>query len=127
MKRLKYVLLLLTVGLLILAGCSDEEEFPMFSLSEVGSLPLEETETPIHYFVNPSRARDQVIIARNEVVSPHNFSMSEEMYDLDHVTITDEEIILEYEGQMVTFTRLSESVVENEDKVRYQYLDHTTK
>lgn len=123
MKRIGLLLMTFLVALLVLVGCSNEEELPSFFLSEIGSLPLEETETPIHYFVNQPRARDQVIIIRNEVVSPHNYSTSEEMYDLDDVTVTDEEIIIEYEGEAATFNRLSESVAENEDKVRYQYFD----
>lgn len=122
MKKIKILLMTLALGLLVLVGCTNEAEMPSFLLNELGTISLEDTETPIRYDINQNRAQDQVIISRNEEVSPYNFSRSEEIYDLEDVTVTEEEIIIEYEGQVETFIRLSESVVEAANKVRYQYI-----
>lgn len=110
------------MGLMILVGCSAEEEFESFSLMEISGIEWEDEETPTNYMVNYPDRQGQVMILRNEMISEAEFSKSEGFYDLDHVSVTDGEIVIEYEGKVDTFKRLSESVVENEDKVRYQYI-----
>ena len=122
MKRLGKYIVVIFVGLMVLVGCSAEEEFESFSLMEISGIEWEDEETPTNYMVNYPDRQGQVMILRNEMISEAEFSKSEGFYDLDHVSVTDEEIIIEYEGKIDTFKRLSESVVENEDKVRYQYI-----
>lgn len=123
MKRLGKYIVVIFVGLMVLVGCSAEEEFESFSLTYNGVIDAEDTETPRLYIVNHETASNQVIIIRNEQMGLNVPSGNEEAYDLENVEVSDEEIIIEYEGQIETFKRLSESVVENEDKVRYQYID----
>ena len=122
MKRLGKYIVVIFVGLMVLVGCSAEEEFESFSLMEISGIEWEDEETPTNYMVNYPDRQGQVMILRNEMISEAEFSKSEGFYDLDHVSVTDKEIIIEYEGKIDTFKRLSESVVENEDKVRYQYI-----
>ncbi len=121
MRRLVKILLFFSLGSLVMAGCSTEEAFESFTLSDIGTVSLDDAETPIRYMVSPSRAEDQVIILRNERANEMEIGINEETYDLEKVTVTDKEIVIEYEGQTETFERLSESVVQNEDRVQYQY------
>lgn len=122
MKRSGKYIVVIFVGLMVLVGCSAEEEFESFSLMEISGIEWEDEETPTNYMVNYPDRQGQVMILRNEMISEAEFSKSEGFYDLDHVSVTDGEIVIEYEGKVDTFKRLSESVVENEDKVRYQYI-----
>ena len=105
MKKIKLVLLFLILGFFVLIGCSTEEETPSFSLRELASVALD----------------NEVRIYRNEVKSENNFSQKETIYDLDAVSVTEDEIIIEYNGQTEIFERLSSSVVQNEDRIQYEY------
>lgn len=123
MKHLKNIFAFILVSLLFLVGCAAEEAFESFTLEYVGLMDGDDTETPYLYLVNPETASNQVAIFRNERVDATTSSSAVEEFELDYVTVTDEEIVLEYEGQVETFERLSESVVRSEDNVQYQYRD----
>jgi len=122
--RRKFILMLLA-GIFLLTGCALEDEtsedFLSFTLVEMGTVSAEDEETPVLYIVDPEEAKDQVVIFRNERVDEMTFTETEEQYDLEDVTVTKDEIILTYDGQEDHFKRLSSSVVENEDKVQYEY------
>lgn len=121
MRRLVKRLLFFSLGLLVMVGCSTEEAFESFSLEYVGILDGEDTETPYLYVVNLETAENRLAIFRNEIVDATTLSTGVEEFELDNVTVTDDEIVIEYDGQVETFERLSESVVRNEDNVQYQY------
>ena len=42
-------------------------------------------------------------------------------YELENANVTDEEIIIQFNGEEHHFERVSESVAENEDGIQYQY------
>lgn len=124
MRRIAKVFSILIVGLFVLTGCGGEEEFESFSLHVTSDMDPNDEETPASYTVNHPEAKDQVVLIRSEKISPTKFDRSEERFDLENVTVTDEEITIEYDGQTETFSRLSESVAENEDGVWYQYTEN---
>ena len=121
MKKIKLVLLFLILGFFVLIGCSTEEVTPSFSLRELASVALDNEEIPVMYIVNTDGTKNEVRIYRNEVKSENNFSQKETIYDLDAVSVTEDEIIIEYNGQTEIFERLSSSVVQNEDRIQYEY------
>lgn len=121
MKKRKLVFAFLILGLFVLVGCSTEEATPTFTLQELASVQWDDEETPTMYIVNPEMGRDQIIIYQNEQVSDVIFGQKETTYDLENATITDDEIVIEYDGKTKTFERLSSSVVQNEDRLQYQY------
>ena len=122
MKKIKLVLLFLILGVFVLIGCSTEEVTPSFSLRELASVALDNEDIPVMYIVNTDGTKNEVRIYRNEVKSENNFSQKETIYDLDAVSVTEDEIIIEYNGQTEIFERLSSSVVQNEDRIQYEYL-----
>lgn len=122
MKKIKLVLTFFILGLFALVGCSTEEATPSFILLELMSVQWDDEETPITYIVNPDEARDKIIIYRNEMISETIFDRTEETYNLDAVTVTDDEIVIEYDGKTETFERLSSSVVQNEERQQYEYI-----
>ena len=121
MKKTKLVLTFFILGLFVLAGCSTEEATPSFILQELMSVQWDDEETPVTYIVNPDEARDKILIYRNEMISETIFDRREETYDLDAVTVTDDEIVIEYDGKTEKFERLSSSVAQNEERQQYQY------
>ena len=121
MKKTKLVLTFFILGLFLLAGCSTEEATPSFILKELASVQWDDEETPVTYVVNPDEARDKIFVYRNEMVSETVFDRTEEIYDLDAATVTDDEIVIEYDGKTETFERLSSSVVQNEERQQYEY------
>lgn len=121
MKKIKLVLTFFILGLFVLVGCSTEEANPSFILTELASVQWDDEETPITYVVNPDEAIDKIFVYRNEMVSETFFDRTEEIYDLDAATVTDDEIIIEYDGKTETFERLSSSVVQNEERQQYEY------
>lgn len=121
MRRITKIFLMLTAGLFILVGCAAEEEFASFSLNAFSGMDSTDEETPNTYIVNHPEAKDQIVILRNEKISAVEFGIAEERFDLENVSVTDEEITIEYDGQVDTFSRLSESVVENEEGIWYEY------
>ena len=52
MKRLGKYIVVIFVGLMVLVGCSAEEEFESFSLMEISGIEWEDEETPTNYMVN---------------------------------------------------------------------------
>lgn len=121
MKKKKLVLTFFILGSFLLAGCSNEEATPSFILKELASVQWDDEETPVTYVVNPDEARDKIYVYRNEMVSETVFDRTEEIYDLDAATVTDDEIVIEYDGKTETFERLSSSVVQNEERQQYEY------
>ena len=107
MKKIKLVLLFLILGFFVLIGCSTEEVTPSFSLRELASVALDNEDIPVMYIVNTDGTKNEVRIYRNEVKSENNFSQKETIYDLDAVSVTEDEIIIEYNGQTEIFERLS--------------------
>ena len=110
------------IVLLFLTGCaleneSSQDEVPNFTLQELGVIPLEDEENPTLYRV----AEGEVTIFRNDVMDVAVIGQSEETYELEDVVITEDEIIVTYEGEEDRFKWLSSSVVENENKIQYQY------
>lgn len=125
MNRMLKVLSIFILSTLFLLGCgNNDEEFESFTLQELGMLPLEDTETPTLYIVNADEAENQVTIFKNEVIDI-GYSSVQEVYEIDNILVTEDEITIEYNGQVETFTRLSGTVAENDDKVQYQYTDLT--
>ena len=123
MKKIIVRLAVLMVGLFLLTGCSTEEVTPSFILRELAAVQWDDEETPVNYTVNPKEARDQIYIYKNEMISPTVFGQSEESFSLDKATVTDDEITIEYDGKIETFERLSSSVVQNEDRIQYEYFE----
>lgn len=123
MKKWKVLVGFLMVSVFVLTGCADENEATAsFYLDEISGITSDDDETPYMYMVNPSYDENQVIVFRERVTMDRNAARAEEMYELDSATITDDEIVIEYNGKKETFKRLSESVAENEDKVQYQLI-----
>lgn len=122
MRRIKTLFTVLVISLFILVGCTTEE-VESFSLYALLDLHHEDEVTPKIYIVNHEEARNQVVLLKNEWVSEFETKTIEERYDLESATVTDEEITIEYDGQVETFKRLSESVAENEDKFQYEYIN----
>ena len=123
MKKIIVRLAVLMVGLFLLTGCSTEEVTPSFILRELAAVQCDDEETPVTYTVNPEEARDHIYIYKNEMISPTVFGQSEESFSLDKATVTDDEITIEYDGKIETFERLSSSVVQNEDRIQYEYFE----
>ena len=123
MKKIIVRLAVLMVGLFLLTGCSTEEVTPSFILRELAAVQWDDEETPVTYTVNPKEARDQIYIYKNEMISPTVFGQSEESFSLDKATVTDDEITIEYDGKIETFERLTPSVVQNEDRIQYEYFE----
>ena len=123
MKKIIVRLAVLMVGLFLLTGCSTEEVTPSFILREMAAVQWDDEETPVTYTVNPDEARDHIYIYKNEMISPTVFGQSEESFSLDKATVTDDEITIEYDGKIETFERLSSSVVQNEDRIQYEYFE----
>lgn len=124
MKNKMKWLSILIVGFFIFTGCAINEEsnemnVEVFSLREL--MPgLNEDEDPTLYLVAPEEEPDKVGIYTSVMVNGVGESI-EEIYDLEGVTVTDDEIIIQYEGQKDHFERLSESVAENENSIQYHY------
>lgn len=124
MKRFQKILSILILSVLFLMGCGNtEEEFASFTLQEIGLLKLEDTEMPRTYIVNADEAENQVVMIKNNEMNGQATSGVTETYDLENATVTEDEITIEYNGQVEKFTRLSGTVAENDDKVQYQYTD----
>ena len=121
MRKIKLVLMFLILGFFVLIGCSTEEVTPSFTLQELASVQLNDEETPTMYVVNPDKMRNQMIVYRNEIINETAFGKTETIYDLENVTVIDDEIVIEYDGKTETFERLSSSVVQNEDRIQYEY------
>lgn len=121
-KKVSKLFTVFFISLFILVGCATEE-VESFSLHALLDVHHEDEETPKIYIVNHEEAKDQVILLKNEWVSEFETKTIEERYDLENATVTEDEITIEYDGQVETFKRLSESVAENEDKFQYEYIN----
>ncbi len=126
-NQLKVVITLLVASLLLLTGCAieegrsgNDEGFDSFSLNSI-DLKWEDTENPSFYIVAPNEEPDKVIFYKNVLVEEAVQESEEFQYELEEVLVTDEEILIQYEGQEERFERLSQTVAENENGVRYQY------
>lgn len=84
-------------------------------------MPAEDEVNPRLYIVAPETDEDKVGIYRNDLGEGFSIGQNEEIHDLESVAITDEEIIIEYNGQKDRFERLSESVAMNENNIRYHF------
>lgn len=112
----------LLIGLLMLVGCTAEEELPSFTLQELSGANFTE-DIPAIYLVNSKNAPNQITIMKNEMVNEIDFVQTEEKYPLENVELTEDEIVLEYNNQVDRFNRLSETIAEDENNNRYQYTD----
>ena len=122
MTNYRRVLGTLLIGLLMLVGCTAEEELPSFTLQELSGANFTE-DIPAIYLVNSKNAPNQITIMKNEMVNEIDFVQTEEKYPLENVELTEDEIVLEYNNQVDRFNRLSETIAEDENNNRYQYTD----
>ncbi len=122
MTNYRKVLGTLLIGLLMLVGCTAEEELPSFTLQELSGANFTE-DIPAIYLVNSKNAPNQITIMKNEMVNEIDFVQTEEKYPLENVELTEDEIVLEYNNQVDRFNRLSETIAEDENNNRYQYTD----
>ncbi len=122
MTNYRKVLGTLLIGLLMLVGCTAEEELPSFTLQELSVANFTE-DIPAIYLVNSKNAPNQITIMKNEMVNEIDFVQTEEKYPLENVELTEDEIVLEYNNQVDRFNRLSETIAEDENNNRYQYTD----
>lgn len=123
---------------LLLAGCGAEQITGSFKLTAAqGYVSDDNYETPHTYIIDSMS--ELVYVDRNEAGFTTEEleamkSMSEEevaefveskpvfeepLYDIQFLDATKEEIILEYEGERVEFTALSDSYFEGEDGTQY--------
>ena len=121
MKRIKVLFAILFMSIFILVGCSTEEATPNFHLSAIWGIESDDEETPTMYTVNGTN--NELTLFKNEVISEVEFGFTREEHELENATVTDEEITIEYDGQVVSLERVSESVAETENNVQYQYTD----
>lgn len=119
----KKIFLFLLMVLCIISGCSttNESDFDRFSLEILGLYGSEEEGSPYLYIVNPREAPSQVRLATQEMETHGVVNTVYEIFDLEGTTVTDEKIIIAFNGEELNFTRLSDSVVINENNIRYQY------
>ena len=131
----KIVVLLITF---LLAGCGAEEITGTFTLDAApGFIREDNYETPKKYIIE--RNYDKVFVDKNvqgftdeelaamAEMTPEEFkefidnqSVAEDpIYDITMIEATTEEIVLEYEGERVVFTALSESYFEADDGTQY--------
>ena len=131
----KIVVLLFT---LLLAGCGAEQITGTFMLTAAqGYVQEDNFETPVMYIVE--RNNDKIYVDKNrrgftdedraamEEMSPEEFAdfidnqFTEEdpIYDIISIEATTEEIVLEYEGEQVVFTALSDSYFKADDGTQY--------
>lgn len=131
----KIVVLLFT---LLLAGCGAEQITGTFTLDAAqGFISEDNYETPKKYIIE--RNYDKVFVGKNEQgftdeelaamaeMAPEEFkefidnqSVAEDpIYDITMIEATTEEIVLEYEGERVVFTALSESYFKADDGTQY--------
>ena len=122
MTNYRKVLGTLLIGLLMLVGCTAEEELPSFTLQELSGANFTE-DIPAIYLVNSKNAPNQITIMKNEMVNEIDFVQTEEKYPLENVELTEDEVVLEYNNQVDRFNRLSETIAEDENNNRYQYTD----
>lgn len=111
------------IGLFFLVGCNNLNETnsntESFTLSRIE--PMEsDAENPELYIVAPEEDQDKVILF--VPVLGENIGTSDKIeYELENVTVTDAEIIIQFNEEEHNFARLSESIAENEVGVQYQY------
>ena len=122
MTNYRKVLGTLLIGLLMLVGCTAEEELPSFTLQELSGANFTE-DIPAIYLVNSKNAPNQITIMKNEMVNEIDFVQTEEKYPLENVELTEDEVVLEYNNQVDRFNRLSETIAEDENNNRYQYTE----
>lgn len=123
MKRTMKTTSILFLGLLILIGCGNlaEENFEYSFFTRIGN----DYNTNIiqHYIISPPGYENKLIISY-----PSDFEAGIEAvyleYEMDAMEITDEEIILKYEGNEIHFKRLSSSVVEDKNSIWYEYVEN---
>lgn len=120
MKRLISLLVGLMLGSLFLGACSSEEAIGFVFLTRVGF--ESDHEIPQHYMVNPPGYEGKI-----QVHYPYDTYTDTapyyERYDLEVVTITDEEIILEYDNDALYFERISPTIAVSEDGLWYEFVD----
>lgn len=133
---MKKMIVLLFV--LLLAGCGAEQITGTFTLDAAqGFISEDNYETPKKYIIE--RNYDKVFVDKNvqgfteeelaamAEMTPEEFkefidnqSVAEDsIYDITLIEATTEEIVLEYEGERVVFTALSESYFKADDGTQY--------
>ena len=133
---MKKMIVLLFV--LLLAGCGAEEITGTFTLDAAqGYVQQDDYETPKKYIIE--RNYDKVFVDKNvegfteeELAAWGDMSPEERadfidnqpaqegpIYDITLIEATTEEIVLEYEGERVVFTALSESYFKADDGTQY--------
>lgn len=120
-KKVRLFLSILVISLFILVGCSQKEEFDSFSLEQIDQINLEDTENPTMYIVSPDQAIDEVTVIRNQVIDAVTSGSEIVEYELKETSVTDDEIVIKYEGEEDTFGRISSTVAVNENGIQYQY------
>jgi hypothetical protein len=106
--------------LFVLVGCGSEEEFESFTLEAI-DLSWEDEINPTWYFVDQPDTQGKVLIMQHDLSEPGVIGSTQSEYELEHTSVTEDEITISFEDQTHRFERLSQTVAENEDKVRYQY------
>jgi len=114
---------ILFIAMFSLAGCSSEAEFESFSLQQIGTVDVADTENPTLYLVSPSEAKGTITIFYNEIVDETTGDSEIVEHDLEETSVTDDEIIIRYEDGEEVFERRSSTVAVNENDVQYQYAD----
>ena len=127
-KSIKLLLSLGIIGLLFLVGCDNsagtDSSIESFSLTRLQSSESD-AENPDRYIVAPKEAQDKVILFVPAL--GENIGTKEKIeYELENATVTDDEIIIQFNGEKHHFDRLSESVAENEVGIQYQYRSENT-
>lgn len=127
-KSIKLLLSLGIIGLLFLGGCSNftgtNSGIESFSLTRLESSESD-AENPDRYIVAPEEKQDKIILfvpALGEKIGTNE----QIEYELESATVTDDEIIIQFNGEKHHFDRLSESVAENEVGIQYQYRSENT-
>lgn len=127
--KMKWLVSIIVLGLFVLGGCtieesedaSEEETFDSFALQAM-SVNWDDEETPTLYIVAPEEAETKVKISRNKLENEEVHGSEESIQELEGTTVNDEKIIIQYDGQEDQFERLSESVAEDENGERYEYI-----
>jgi len=122
-KKIKLYTSILIIGLFTLVGCSSEAEFESFSLQQIGTIDVADTENPTLYLVSPSEAEGTITIFYNEIVDETTGDSEIVEHDLEETSVTDDEIIIRYGNEEEVFERISSTVSVNENDVQYQYAD----
>lgn len=121
MKRLMNLVVILFLSILFLVAYSSEKAIGYFYLTRVGI--DSDHEIPQTYMINTPGYEDKI-----NVHYPYDtYTATDgyfETYDIESVTITDEEIILEYNNDTLHFERTSPTIAVSKDGLWYEFVDN---